>query len=85
MLLRRTIDEHDPGPLLEREKSMANEELLSVINKNNRGWKKYQPFFCFVYYSKDMTIAIVCQFMLGTAASSGKLLLERELKLLGSK
>jgi hypothetical protein len=32
-----------------------------------------------------MTIAIVCQFMLGTAASSGKLLLERELKLLGSK
>jgi hypothetical protein len=41
--------------------------------------------FYFVYYSKDVAIAIVCQFMLGTAASSGKLLIEREMKLLGSK
>jgi hypothetical protein len=32
-----------------------------------------------------MTIAMICQFMLGTAASSGKLLLERELKVHGSK
>jgi hypothetical protein len=59
--------------------------LLSVINKNNKGWYYYQPFFCIVYCSKDPTIAIVCQFMLGTAASSGKLLIEREMKLLGSK
>jgi hypothetical protein len=41
--------------------------------------------FYFVYYSKDVAIAIVCQFMLGTAASSGKLILGRELKLSGSK
>ena len=41
--------------------------------------------FYFVYYSKDVAIAIICQFMLGTAASSGKLLIEREMNLLGSK
>ena len=63
---------------------MANEEQLSLINKNNRGCSNTGPF-CFVYSSKDMTIAIVCQFMPGTAASSGKLLLERELKFPCSK
>ena len=74
--------------LFKKLKSFAQEVLALERDKQKTigtGSKVIPAFFCFVYYSKDMTIAMICQFMLGTAASSGKLLLERELKVHGSK
>jgi hypothetical protein len=55
--LLESTDEHDPGPLLEREKSMANEEHLAILRQGVEVWNKWRQEHPELWTARDIDLS----------------------------